>query len=122
MTKRFDMFRHSITSMVDGAKDPEAPFREEQLALHLLDQSTHLYGQAQLLKLHASQMTGMAAALAQSNGDQLEEYAIHCATEANRLVKTMDPAALRRLRDDDLEQRELAAVAAAFPFVPKGEV
>lgn len=106
MKKRFDMYLYSITALVDGSKDPEAPFRQEELALHLYDQASHLFGQAQMLRAHSVRMSSLAKAVTEGNADLLEEYSRHCTAEAMRLVGQLDPNALRRLRQEDLEKRE----------------
>lgn len=105
----FDSYMKTISLLAQEAKSPDAPYTEEDLALHLYNQAALLFQEARSLRARAETVCGLGRIVLENNAHTLESYSRHCVAEATRLVDGMDAGKRRAVR------------APALPYVTPSE-
>jgi hypothetical protein len=118
---KLEIYLKSITALVDHAREKEAPFAIEDLALHLNDEASRHFANAQLLRYHAQALPvgSEGRRVMEENGELFENYSLHCATEAARLLGTFDANevdALRRRIEREARAKHAADLDFPRPF------
>lgn len=112
---KLDTYLKSLTLLVDGTLAKQAPFDPEDLVIHLHDEASRWYNNAQVLRHQAHRMEQGSAArdITAHNAELFDQYADHCSSEIGRLLASMSPSEVLAM------QQRLAARAAPehLPFV-----